>query len=86
MRIIEDDNVWMDVKDTAKYLKMSINTLKKVMRTPEFPITWFNKRLARVNKEDLNVWMTECSHKQKAKQIAKDMAETIAEEGKEHYE
>jgi predicted DNA-binding transcriptional regulator AlpA len=74
-----NEDVWLNTRDAAKYIGVSINTFKKILKLKsDFPITQFGPHLIRFNKTAIDAWMLEYSHAK--------MEETIEEEGQEHYE
>jgi excisionase family DNA binding protein len=76
---MKNDNVWLNTRDAATYIGISVNTLKKIMKLKsDFPMTRMGPRLVRFNKTQIDTWLIEHA---RAK-----MEETIEEEGEEHYE
>ena len=48
----------MSLKDTAKYLGVSINTFKKLMSLKkDIPVARLSKRLFRINRKALDTWL-----------------------------
>lgn len=70
---------WLNLKETASYIGVTMNTLYMIMKSKEgFPYSKFSKRLIRVNREELDKWLIDYNYSK--------MQETIREEGPEHYE
>ena len=75
-RTMTETKEYLNLKEVAAYLGMTMNSLYKVMKEKgDFPVTRFSKRLIRVNKSQLDAWI-----------IRQGMNETIKTEGAEHYE
>lgn len=77
--LMTETKEWLNLKETAAYVGVTINTLYMIMKSKDgFPYSKFSKRLIRVNKEELDKWLIDYNRSK--------MEETIQEEGPEHYE
>lgn len=69
--------IWISPEEAAKHLKISMATLYRYINQEinPLPAHKISPSNIRINQEELDLWV-----------LRKNMAETIEEEGPEHYE